>query len=319
VLDAMDADRRSVRTAGVRAPRVSIGMPVWNGERFLREAVDSLLAQSFGDFELIICDNASTDNTEAICRECAQEDERIRYYRNDRNIGLQANTAKVLDLATAPYFMWASHDDLWDPSYVSRMVDQLDRHDAVVLAGSNAASVDANGTRRGRFDNWSTYSPISTHARARRLICAPPRGGHATLIFGLMRTPVIQKMGLARFDRIREHNRGKYAWDKRALFRLLFEGDFYVARETLFFHRDVGGTRDHGASWREIPVGGLSRLRRVVDRGVDVHGYFGAIRGIVLGSKLATREKASLVLVSFVQELRFYAVYYPSLVIGRHV
>jgi len=319
VLDDMEADGGFVHTGQVRAPRVSIGMPVWNGERFLREAVDSLLAQSFEDFELIICDNASTDGTEAICRTYVEQDERIRYHRNDRNIGLQANTAKVLDLATAPYFMWASHDDVWDASYVSKMVDQLERHDSVVLAGCNAASIDEGGVRRGDFDNRSTYSPRSTCARARRLICARPEGGHSTLIFGLMRTAVIARMRLATFESIRDPNRGRYAWDKIALFRLLFEGDFYVSNETLFFHRDVAETRTRGSSWRRSPGMGLARLRRVVDRGVDVHGYFGALRAIVLGSRLTTREKTSLVLVSVAQELRFYAVYYAALAMGRHV
>ena len=315
----MDVDKRSMRTAGVHTPRVSIGLPVWNGERFLRNAIDSLLVQSFDDFELIICDNASTDSTEAICRAFIQVDSRIRYYRNDENIGLQANTARVLDLATAPYFMWASHDDLWDPSYVERMVAQLDRRDSVVLAGSNAASVDEDGNLRKRFDNSTTYAPISTRSRACRLICVPPEGGHGTLIFGLMRTPVIKKMSIATFEGIREHNRGKYAWDKLALFRLVFEGDFYVAGETLYFHRDVVATSDERSSWREVREKGLPFLRRSLNRGVDVHGYFGCIRRIVLASKLAPREKVSLILTSAVQEVRFYAVHYPFLLIGRHV
>ena len=144
----------------------------------MRQAIDSLLAQSFEDFELIICDNASTDATESVCRGYVEADNRIRYFRNDRNIGLQANFDKVLDLATGPYFMWAGHDDLWDPSYISRMVDVLDRRDSVVLAGSNAASVDQDGKLRKYVDNVPPYSPTSTYARAKRLICAPPGGLH---------------------------------------------------------------------------------------------------------------------------------------------
>jgi glycosyltransferase involved in cell wall biosynthesis len=297
--------------AGISTPRVSIGMPVWNGADFLPEAIDSLLAQTFDDFELIICDNASADATEAICRERMRDDPRIRYYRNDRNIGLQANTQKVLDLATAPYFMWASHDDLWDPSYLAVMVSELDRDDRFVLAGSNAASIDEHGRLRRQYDNWSLYSPASRYARARRLICEPPQGGHSTLIFGLMRTQVIRHLGLARFRNVRMLNRGMYAWDKRALFRLMFEGDYYVARETLYFHRDVVPKSAHRSSGHRVAEG-VDRLRRAVNRTLDLHGYFGALRRIVRGSKLAARDKATLTLLSIAQELKYIVAYYRA-------
>lgn len=93
-------------------PAVSIGLPVYNGASYIREALDSLLAQTFADFELIISDNASTDATETICRDYAARDRRMRYYRQTDNRGALANFLFVLDQAVAPYFMWAAHDDL---------------------------------------------------------------------------------------------------------------------------------------------------------------------------------------------------------------
>ncbi|WNC85999.1 glycosyltransferase family 2 protein [Thermosynechococcus sp. QKsg1] len=99
-------------------PKVSIGMPVYNGAKFIREALDSLLAQTFTDFELIISDNASTDETEAICREYAAKDKRIRYVRQAQNLGAMANFKYVLDEARGEYFMWAAHDDLWESDYL---------------------------------------------------------------------------------------------------------------------------------------------------------------------------------------------------------
>ena len=177
------------------SPRVSIGMPVWNGEAFIRQGLDSLLEQTFGDFELIISDNASVDGTRTICEEYARLDARIRYTRNDANTGLQANFAKVLDLATAPYFMWGCHDDRWDPAYISEMVAVLDSHETVVLAGGNAGSIDQFGEQRRWFDNVAVYCPKTIPARVRRFIEAPPGEGHATLLYGLMRTPVIKRVG----------------------------------------------------------------------------------------------------------------------------
>ena len=295
---------------GSASPKVSIGLPVWNGEDFLQDALDSLLAQSFEAFELIIADNGSTDRTEAICREYASHDKRIRYYRNEHNIGLQANTQKVLDLATAAYFMWACDDDLWDRSYLAKMVEQLDHSETLVLAGSNAASIDGTGSVRQLYDNRSYYPQSSTFRRARRLISAHPQGGHSTIIVGVLRTQVAKRMRLASFDAVREHNRGKYAWDKRALFRLVFEGDFYVSDETLYFYRDasVDWRSKSGTTRGTVPA----QLRRAILHSLDLHGYFDSLRATVLASRLSAGEKVSLVAVSLVQEVRYLAAYYWS-------
>jgi glycosyltransferase involved in cell wall biosynthesis len=101
-----------------KPPKVSIGMPVFNGEPFIREALDSLLAQTFTDFELIISDNGSTDGTEKICREYAASDPRIRYVRQPENRGAVFNFQYVLTEARGEYFMWAAHDDIWDSRWV---------------------------------------------------------------------------------------------------------------------------------------------------------------------------------------------------------
>jgi len=104
-----------------KIPQVSIGMPVYNGEKFIREALDSLLAQTFTDFELIISDNASTDGTEAICHEYAVKDTRIRYIQQVTNLGAIANFKFVLDGADGEYFMWAAADDVWDKNWIETL------------------------------------------------------------------------------------------------------------------------------------------------------------------------------------------------------
>lgn len=101
-----------------RNPAVSIGMPVYNGAQYIREALDSLLAQTFTDFELIISDNASTDATQSICEEYARRDPRVSYVRQAENKGAVANFRFVLDRARADLFMWAAYDDLWAPNYL---------------------------------------------------------------------------------------------------------------------------------------------------------------------------------------------------------
>jgi glycosyltransferase involved in cell wall biosynthesis len=108
-----------------KVPKVSIGMPVYNGEPFIREALDSLLAQTFTDFELIISDNASTDGTEAICREYAAKDDRIRYVRQPENRGALANFQFVLDEAVGEYFMWAAADDIRAPDCLEIYLEHI--------------------------------------------------------------------------------------------------------------------------------------------------------------------------------------------------
>ncbi len=106
------------RSALGQNPVVSIGMPVYNGAQYIREALDSLLAQTFTDFELIISDNASSDATQAICSEYARRDPRIQYVRQSENKGAAANFKFVLDCAQAELFMWAAYDDLWAHNYM---------------------------------------------------------------------------------------------------------------------------------------------------------------------------------------------------------
>lgn len=116
-------------------PRVSIGMPVYNGGDLLKLAIESLLAQEYGDFEFVICDNASTDGTEELCRSYASHDSRIIYHRRDRNYGMSDNGRKAFSLATKGiYYLMASHDDQWHPSFLKRCVECLDANPSLVLA-----------------------------------------------------------------------------------------------------------------------------------------------------------------------------------------
>ena len=100
------------------SPRICLGLPVYNGERYLRQAIDSMLAQTFRDFELIISDNASTDRTREICLEYQKRDPRVRYFRNESNIGPAANFNLVFQRAHAEYFKWVAADDVCEPDFL---------------------------------------------------------------------------------------------------------------------------------------------------------------------------------------------------------
>ena len=134
-------------------PRVTIGLPVYNSERYVRQSIESLLAQSYFRFVLIISDNASTDGTQQICQEFAKADPRVRYYRNPVNIGNPGNFNRVFELATTPYLKWATADDFWEPTFVERAVEVLDKDPTVVLCYPSAFLVDAAGANAKPYDD----------------------------------------------------------------------------------------------------------------------------------------------------------------------
>jgi len=132
------------------SPLVSIGLPVYNGANFVAEAIRSVLAQSLTDWELVISDNASTDNTVSICQEFAERDPRIIVHRNERNLGVAPNYNRAFELSRGRYFAWLAHDDLVGPEFLERCLRELEDDDQVLLAFPKLVFVDAQRRTIGR-------------------------------------------------------------------------------------------------------------------------------------------------------------------------
>ena len=126
-------------------PLVSIGLPVYNGEKYLREAIESILGQTFCDLELIISDNGSTDSTQEFCGEYASRDSRVRYFRHEINRGAAWNYCAVFRYSRGKYFKWASHDDLCTPTFLERCVEVLERDPRVALCTTRTTIIDGDG------------------------------------------------------------------------------------------------------------------------------------------------------------------------------
>jgi glycosyltransferase involved in cell wall biosynthesis len=157
-------------------PRVSLGMPLYNAGAYLQEAIDSLLAQSYEDFQIVISDNASTDATEEICRAYAQKDDRIRYFRSTENVGVIRNFNNVFRLSEGEYFKWAAGDDVCGTDYLLRAVQILDSDPSVVLVWAKTIGIDEQGGRVPLVSEISDLnSPTSVYSsdpvvRFRRLL-----------------------------------------------------------------------------------------------------------------------------------------------------
>jgi glycosyltransferase involved in cell wall biosynthesis len=205
-------------------PHVSVGMPVYNGERYIVQAIESILSQTFRDLELIICDNASTDGTERICREYAAADGRVRYYRNDCNRGAAWNHNRVAELARGEYFKWQCHDDYCDPTLLEKCLAVVHEDPSIVLCYPQFVRVDEQDRRLG-IKSSRVIGGTEPHVRFVSMI---HRRDSCEEIYGIARTAVIRKTALI----------GPYSnSDDTFLAELILRGQFREVPEPLFFYR----------------------------------------------------------------------------------
>ena len=209
------------------SPKVSIGLPVYNGANYLREALDSILSQTFRDFEVVISDNASTDATWEICMEYAAKDPRIRFSRNDRNLGAARNFNRAFELSSGEYFKWAAHDDVLHPDFLLRCVRVLDELPSAVVCFTETVEINDMGNFLGEynFDNTMNFDSLKPHERFRLLM---DMRHWCMAVFGLMRAEALKRSPLI----------GGYVGSDRCLLAELgLMGQIYRVPESLFFRR----------------------------------------------------------------------------------
>jgi glycosyltransferase involved in cell wall biosynthesis len=206
-------------------PRVSIAVPAYNCERFVAQSLESLLGQTYGDFELVISDNASTDGTEDVCRRYAALDRRVRYVRRSENIGGPGNFRYVFSLCEGEYHKWSTADDYWDQNFLARAVEVLDRNADVVLCYPKTRLIDEHGRTISDYDdNLHLIDPLPS-TRFRDLLSLI---GLCNAHLGLIR-----RSQLARTRLIAAH----HASDIDFLAELALYGKFWVLPDTMFFRR----------------------------------------------------------------------------------
>ena len=206
-------------------PLVSIGLYVYNGERFLQEVLHSILNQTFTNFELIISDNASTDRTGEIAQAYAKRDDRIRYYRSEKNMGGGWNMRRVCELATGRYFKWAAADDLLEPDFLRQCVGILESDPGCVVAYPSTTQVDENGSFIKNYITPVKADSNDPVARFREMLLV---NHNCYQIFGVMRISTLHQ--------IPPH--GIYmSADRVLLARMSLRGRFYEVPEYLFISR----------------------------------------------------------------------------------
>jgi len=214
-------------------PQVSIGIPVYNGDRFFQQALDAILAQTFTDFELVISDNASTDRTQEICQLYAKKDRRIRYYRQAQNMGAGWNQSQVVRLSTGKYFKWAHHDDIFAPTLIEKCVEALEQNPTVVVCYPQTIIIDDVGKQIEKYvDNFNLRSP-KPHERFKQYHNLIRYGHRCHPFHGMIRTDVLKSTPLV----------GSYpSSDLILVGELVLRGEVYEIPEALFFKRDHAET-----------------------------------------------------------------------------
>ncbi len=210
-------------------PLVSIGLPVYNGADYLKSTIDSILAQTFKDFELIISDNASNDATQQICEEYAAKDHRIIYIRNQENVGAIQNYLNLLEASRGKYFKWAGHDDLLKPKLIEKLVEALENNPEFVLSYSRTTRI--NGEGEVITDNYKDELDITLDTPSKRFKAYNDRFKENTMcdpIFSLYRKEVLDKTIPL----------GTYmGCDAVFLGELVMHGKFFEVPESLFLRR----------------------------------------------------------------------------------
>jgi glycosyltransferase involved in cell wall biosynthesis len=211
---------------GAVMPRVTLAMPVYNGEAFIEIAIRSILNQSFSDLELVITDNASVDGTEAICRRLAEADSRIRYFRNEKNLGAAANYNLGYKYARGEYFKWCAHDDYISEDYVRLAVAALDADREAIMAYGRSEMIDSLG--HPAPSESAIFEGLENPDAARRFLKVIRTGGSCSAIFGVFRRASLALSLL---------HQPYYSSDRALLAEMALLGRFILVPGIIFYNR----------------------------------------------------------------------------------
>jgi len=264
-------------------PRLSIGVPVYNGANYIAEAITSHLEQDFSDFELVVSDNCSDDGTADIVNEFVKADNRVTYSRNDTNVGGPANFNRLFRLTSGELFRWAAADDRIEPGYLSKVVEMMDADPAIVIGHSDALLIDPKSEPMlkmhqgylggdGFMEAIKLYPPAgderfhSDHPHNR--IDAVINNNHRNFyIFGIMRRSTMMQTKL---------HGAFYGGDRTLLVEMALRGTFRKVPEPLFASRShAKNSGRNGLNFEELKEHGATDLSFAA---MVMKGYIGAVK-----------------------------------------
>ena len=262
-------------------PRVSVAVPTYNCERYIAQSIESLLGQTFGDFELVISDNASTDGTEDVCRRYEASDKRVRYVRRADNIGGPGNFRYVFSLCKAKYHKWSTADDYWHPRFLEEAVAVLDQRSDVVLCYPMTQLIDADGKK---IEDYADNLDLNSESPRQRFRDLYSRIGLCNAHLGLIRRDAMLKTHLIA---------GHKASDVDFLAELALLGKFELLPDVRFFRR----YHPASSSWERGDTQHQKAYydpNNTVNLGIDTWRRFGYQFAMIRRSDLGWGDKAAL-------------------------
>lgn len=248
--------------------KVSVGIPVYNAEKYLAQCLECYLAQTFDRYEVIVSDNGSTDGTEAICRAFAAKSPRIRYYRQEKNQGAGWNYNEVLRLARGPYFKWGAYDDLVSPDFLTACVAALDSRPGDVLAHGTTILIDADGKETDRFPDPMRIVQARPSDRLREYLY---KVRLTNAIYGVIRKDkLLSTGGLPQY----------VSGDMVLLAELAMLGTFHELPGSFFYRRIHGEAYASNKTWSQKATwfDPKNRGKLVLPTWTHLRKYLGAIR-----------------------------------------
>lgn len=260
--------------------RVGIGIPVYNGEDYLESTLNSVLAQSFNDFEIFIADNASTDRTEEICRDYGSQDDRINYIRNPINLGASKNYTVCFEPSQHEYFRWQNADDPIESTLLELCVKRLDEHPEAVLTYGKTKIIDQHGELIELYDD---QLDLRDKSGSERFVNCLSSIGLSNVLYGLVRREALAHTALM----------GNYiASDINLIAELSLYGEFHELPEYLFCRRmhPEASSWDRSDNEKQKEFWDPSKTKLLMQTWRSVYEYFKA----AARSPLPTKEKAAL-------------------------
>ena len=220
--------------------KVFIGMPVYNGKRYIKRAIDSMIVQTFQDWKLLISDDASTDDTSEICRSYAKVDPRIEYYRQSNNIGLFNNFKYVLDRADSEYFIWCAQDDIREKEYLKTCIEHLENDKKLGFATTKMAAIDSFDRILTVEHELTKLSGKPSIVNVAKYVLQPEISGKCNLMYGLFRTEAARAV----WNAFPQRN----VWGQDYMFSLALVSRFGIfVDDKVLFKKRMGGFSSPGA------------------------------------------------------------------------
>ena len=266
-----------------KGPLVTIGMPIYNEERFLEQALDSLRAQDYENIQILISDNASTDSTGDICSRAAEQDDRVQYSRASENIGAAANFRRVVEMAEGTYFMWAAGHDEWSADLISSSVEILDSEKTATIAFASSYWMDEAGNRSDRDTDYPDTRGKSVFAR------------FFTVFWGNMH-PVLSLIRREHLDQTRSMQSFAGA-DLVLLSDLVLMGNFVHAPNAWWNRRDVRSKESHDERLKRYTDKDFSQANSSVDRRFPLLKLPLALIATVWNARITWWQRLTLLLV----------------------